>query len=117
MDEDTEPLSSDFEALEELIAKNHSLLRTLGVSHPRLEDIVRIANSMKFRGVKLTGAGGGGFAYIFIPPTTSSYMVDKLISLIEKRGFERPRLTSIGVSGVQIKEHNDNMQTSECFFR
>lgn len=39
---------------------NHNLLKTIGVSHPALEEIFRISNSLGF-GSKLTGAGGGGY--------------------------------------------------------
>lgn len=39
---------------------NHNLLKAIGVSHPALEEIFQISNSLGF-GSKLTGAGGGGY--------------------------------------------------------
>nr|ACO11494.1 Mevalonate kinase [Caligus rogercresseyi] len=98
-----EPLPEDFVALEDLIHRNHSLLRALGVSHPRLEEIISVSEGLNFRGGKLTGAGGGGFAFILIPPSAGPSRVQNLISALEDRGFERPRLSSIGVDGVRIK--------------
>lgn len=55
------------EALEEnnlkkvgkIMNKNHKLLSILGVSHPKLNGLVRAAKRYSF-GAKLTGAGGGG---------------------------------------------------------
>jgi mevalonate kinase len=42
-----------------LMGENHRLLSELGVSHPRLEALIRAAGPF-VEGVKLTGAGGGG---------------------------------------------------------
>lgn len=45
--------------LKRLISINNNLLRALGVSHPVLEEIFSISESLGF-GAKLTGAGAGG---------------------------------------------------------
>lgn len=45
--------------LKRLFSINNNLLRVLGVSHPVLEEIFYISESLDF-GVKLTGAGAGG---------------------------------------------------------
>jgi len=49
----------DLERLGELMNENHRLLSILGVSHPKLERLIRGARKYSY-GAKLTGAGGGG---------------------------------------------------------
>jgi len=51
--------NEDLEELGELMNKNHRLLSILGVSHPKLETLIRGAKKYSY-GAKLTGAGGGG---------------------------------------------------------
>ena len=41
--------SLDIRAMEELIDYNHGLLKTLGVSHPALENVIRICASFGIR--------------------------------------------------------------------
>lgn len=43
----------------ELMTENHALLNSLGVGHPKLDDLVEASLPHSF-GAKLTGAGGGG---------------------------------------------------------
>lgn len=45
--------------LKRLFTINNNLLRSIGVSHPKLEQIFAISEQLGF-GVKLTGAGVGG---------------------------------------------------------
>ena len=53
--------------LKELFDMNQRLLGLLGVSHPTLDQIISTANKYGLQG-KLTGAGGGGCAFVFITP-------------------------------------------------
>ncbi|KAH3902384.1 related to Mevalonate kinase [Saccharomycodes ludwigii] len=46
----------------ELVRINHGLLVSIGVSHPGLEKIKLLSDTLKIGGTKLTGAGGGGCA-------------------------------------------------------
>ena len=46
--------------------RNHELLNALGVGHPRLDDVVRIAQHSGGFASKLTGGGGGGCALTFL---------------------------------------------------
>ncbi len=51
--------AGDRAAVAELMARNQELLRTVGVSHPRLEALLEAAGPAA-EGAKLTGAGAGG---------------------------------------------------------
>ncbi|MBS3781470.1 MAG: mevalonate kinase [Candidatus Thermoplasmatota archaeon] len=51
--------NQDLEEVGRLMDKNHRLLSILGVSHPKLEKLIRGARKYSY-GAKLTGAGGGG---------------------------------------------------------
>ncbi len=53
-------LKQDSTVLGELMNQNHQILCSLGVSHPKLDQIVKICNDYGALGTKITGAGGGG---------------------------------------------------------
>ena len=46
--------------LGELMNINQSLLRALGVSNERIDEMIKIARKCSAEGAKITGAGGGG---------------------------------------------------------
>lgn len=83
-----------------LINMNQNILAMLGVSHPSLDKICDEARKYGLA-AKLTGAGGGGHAYILIPPD----IVDETISSISQKltadGFKVTQ-AQIGCSGVKI---------------
>jgi len=57
---------------------NQHLLSVIGVSHPALEEIVHLT---QLHGIssKLTGAGGGGCAFAFLPPGVfSNYLIKSI---------------------------------------
>lgn len=58
-DENSANEGKNFEKLKRLFVINNNLLRTLGVSHPVLEEIFTISERYGFAS-KLTGAGIGG---------------------------------------------------------
>ena len=49
-----------YDELLELVRINHGLLVSLGVSHPGLELVKSLSDSLGVGSTKLTGAGGGG---------------------------------------------------------
>lgn len=69
----------DLKKTGELMDRNHELLTILGVSHPKLERLVKGARKYSF-GAKLTGAGGGGS---MVAVTDDP---EKVADIIERRG-------------------------------
>lgn len=86
-----------FGILEELIDTNQGLLASLGVSHPSLERVISIAAGRGLH-AKLTGAGGGGFAFALLPPATEADTVDAVKAEMKEAGFHCWE-TSIGGCG------------------
>ncbi len=58
--DDAAEVLHDTAALGELLDENHALLGEIGVSTPRLDELVQLARRAGARGAKLSGAGGGG---------------------------------------------------------
>lgn len=93
-----------FPRIERLVRINNNLLRSLGVSHPRLERVFTISESHGFAS-KLTGAGGGGYAIVLLPPGYEETVeFGRLGEALTADGFEW-QATTIGGAGVQIVEH------------
>ncbi|KAJ8682277.1 hypothetical protein QAD02_018069 [Eretmocerus hayati] len=88
------------ENLADLVRINHGLLNACQVSHSSLEAIVDSAKKHQFSG-KLTGAGGGGFAYILIPPNASQDVITNLIRELSESGF-KVCVTDLGGPGVRV---------------
>jgi mevalonate kinase len=104
--------------LGELMAVNHGLLFSLGVSHPRLERLRHLVDQAGVGWTKLTGGGGGGCAITLLKPEASgkSNMVNgeakqaiqetsnalhELERQLEAEGFEKYE-TILGGEGVGI---------------
>ena len=62
------------------------LIYILGVSHPALEQIINITAKQKIH-TKLTGAGGGGFAYSLITPWHTEIQINTAKMELETAGF------------------------------
>lgn len=93
-----------FRSIQNLIQYNQKLLEALGVSHPALEEVILIAKSYGLS-AKLTGAGGGGFALIVLPPSIDENTLKNLKERLVKKHYDCYE-TSLGVDGVRI--HVDN---------
>ena len=86
--------------LQELIDTNQGLLSSLGVSHPSLEKIISITAKQQIH-AKLTGAGGGGFAFALLTPWHSQKQIDAVKEDLENEGFVCWE-TKLAVDGVQF---------------
>ena len=83
------------ERLGSLMYKNQYFLKKLGVSTPKIDDMVSyIKNKYKIFGTKLTGGGRGGSLIIL----ADDY--EKIISDLNKKGFKN-YLVSLGAEGVR----------------
>lgn len=105
-DDSTEPLDDEpdwYKTLSMFIYMNQGLLKALNVSHPKLDTICALAWQETYAG-KLTGAGGGGYAYILLPPNVKNESIEfrTFLLQLEAKGFD-VTMTSLGGSGVKIE--------------
>ncbi len=87
-----------FANLQGLVETNQGLLASLGVSHRSLDRAIAIA-AQNGLSAKLTGAGGGGFAFALLPPGFEA--VETVTAQMEAEGFLCWE-TAIGGKGVII---------------
>jgi mevalonate kinase len=87
----------DDEDLGLLMYQNHELLRKIGVSHPKLDQLVEAARRAGALGAKLTGAGGGGCIIVL---TRSVSARDRIARVLRKQGGT-PYKISIDRNGVE----------------
>ena len=98
--ETAKDLTQSYKRLERLIDLNQGLLATLGVSHPALDEVCKLAAENELH-AKLTGAGGGGYAFVLIPPYINEEKVLKTVQSLQKANFDCWE-TELGVKGVTI---------------
>lgn len=96
----TQETDKIYKNLRDLSKENHSLLRDLGVSHCKLEEIVGILEEFHLGG-KLTGAGGGGYAFCFLPPHFKEFEIDSATNKLNSNGFHAV-IADLGGPGVKI---------------
>ncbi|KAL8658124.1 MAG: hypothetical protein Q9226_001243 [Calogaya cf. arnoldii] len=87
--------------LGELMKINHGLLAALGVSHPRLERIRELIDSLDLGWTKLTGAGGGGSAIALLKSNASTSTLQSLQRKLDDEGFGKYQ-TTLGGHGVGV---------------
>ena len=81
---------------------NQCLLSALGVSNPRIDNIIRIATQHGLHG-KLTGAGCGGSVFILVNPKTSDDTVQKIKKELEENDYNC-WITQLGTNGVSLEQ-------------
>ncbi|PSN50908.1 Mevalonate kinase [Blattella germanica] len=88
-------------ALQELVDMNQALLNTLGVSHPSLDRICRTVSKHGLH-AKLTGAGGGGYAFILFPSRASEHKkLQQVKEELQRKGFICTE-TELGGVGITV---------------
>lgn len=70
--------AGDRQALGDALNVNQGLLNALGVSHPKLEQMLTVARDAGALGAKLTGAGGGGSVVAMCESETASAVAEAL---------------------------------------
>jgi mevalonate kinase len=91
-----------YNTVQDLIQYNQSLLTSLGVSHPTLDDVCLTLKKVGMVG-KLTGAGGGGFALALVPPSLPEKLLVQAVDMLEIKGYTCYQ-TGIGVHGFTIEK-------------
>ncbi|XP_011882447.1 PREDICTED: mevalonate kinase-like [Vollenhovia emeryi] len=86
--------------LQNLVNVNQGLLHTLDMSHPNLDAICAIAQQFSLAG-KLTGNGGGGYAFILLLPDSTDELISEVLDKLKSHNFSA-KLTSINCPGVTI---------------
>ena len=86
----------EMEALGRLLAVNHAVLCSVGVSNRALDGMVDLVGSLGGYGAKLPGGGGGGSVVAVCPEAKEKSIVSGLTA----RGFETFR-ARIPVEGVR----------------
>ena len=90
--------NKNFNELGSLMLENHSLLKDLGVSTPKLDGIVDSAMKNGALGAKLTAGGGGGCAIILAADEDAA---TKIKTQFDASGF-RAFNSSIGAHGASL---------------
>lgn len=89
-------MTSDFEKTGKCMTQNHTLLQKLGVSIPKLDEMVEVANQTGAWGAKLSGAGGGDCMIALV----SDEKREGVMRAIEKVGGEIIHV-SLNAKGVE----------------
>lgn len=106
------------ERLKILLEVNHCLLNAIGVGHVALDTLLQTSKDYGYSG-KLTGAGGGGCALVYIQNGFEESAVDILKHVLTKKGYVCYEV-SLGVPGLSIHDisaadghyqNNDNNDT------
>jgi mevalonate kinase len=88
--------------LKTLLEMNHQLLNAIGVGHIALDHVLTIARKRGYSG-KLTGAGGGGCALIYIEDEFERDNYHGLKQTLIEKGYDCYEVT-IGVPGLAVHD-------------
>ena len=78
------------------------MLKALGASHPSL-DLVQAITAKQMLHSKLTGAGGGGFAFALVTPNHNSKQIQSAKEELVNNGFDCWE-AQIGCHGLILEE-------------
>ena len=91
-------VNGEAEKVGELMNENQSVLRIIGVSHPKLEKMIQNALDAGAHGAKLSGGGKGGIMLALVPEGKE----DRVAQAIEDAGGEAI-ITEVGVEGARVE--------------
>lgn len=91
-------VKGDLHGLGMLMDRNQELLRVIGVSHEKLEELILAAKKAGALGAKLTGAGGGGCMIALVTDSVKSNVVKAI-----KDAGGQPLPVGISIKGVDVK--------------
>ena len=95
-----EALSAATAKIEGLIELNQHLLNAIGVGHPALDKVCATTKAFGLS-AKLTGSGGGGCAFVLVPPDFAEEKMASVSSELEKHGFDVFE-TTVGGEGLSV---------------
>ncbi|KAJ1969621.1 Mevalonate kinase [Dispira parvispora] len=101
-------------SLAELVTMNQSLLSVLGVSHQTLDTLCQVTSCQQLPS-KLTGAGGGGCALTWVPPSTTPDTIAQVKRDLKTLGYITYD-TDIGGPGVQACDISTDVQHATSIF-
>lgn len=100
--EDESAKAATAQTLSALVRVNHGLLCSLGVSHPRLEQLRSIVDLANIGAFKLTGSGGGGCGFVLLRPDLgASPALQQAERQVEEAGMVKYE-TTLGGEGVGV---------------
>ncbi|TDZ49763.1 Mevalonate kinase [Colletotrichum trifolii] len=99
---DDEKKCAAIERLGGLFRINQGLLTSLNVSHPSLDRVGYLAETLKIGWTKLTGAGGGGCAIVLPRLDVSQNDMKTFERDIKEDGFEKYSVV-LGAAGVAVR--------------
>ncbi|SCU82514.1 LADA_0C05908g1_1 [Lachancea dasiensis] len=105
--------ASNYTELCELVRINHGLLVALGVSHPGLEVIKGLGDSMAIGATKLTGAGGGGCALTILKQDAPEDAITKFKTSLESAHGYKTYVTGLGGPGCAFIASDQILQNYE----
>jgi mevalonate kinase len=77
--------SNNHEMLGQLMNENQKILKQIGVSHEKIDDLIQVCTMAGALGAKMTGAGGGG---AIIALAASKKDSSKIASSIKAHGYD-----------------------------
>ena len=102
---------SNYSDLLELVRINHGQLVSLGVSHPSLETIKSLSDSMDIGSTKLTGAGGGGCSLSILKKDIKREQIDEFKKTLESQhnfGTYETDLGGMGCSAAFLENFSED---------
>lgn len=93
---------ANYHELLELVRVNHGLLVGLGVSHPGLEAVRSLSDSLEIGSTKLTGAGGGGCALTILKKDAKQSALKQFKDTLEREHGYALYQTQLGGIGCSL---------------